>query len=83
MTSITPMPIGPDPGVGPDGVNGKPSKNKPTANIAPLLRKNFSSLIFSFKVNTMYEMIKPMEEYSSISKKTPDKIIILLGIGGN
>ena len=81
--SMKPMPMGPTPGVGPDGVNGKPSKNRLTINTAPLLTKNFISLIFSFSVNTMYETTKPIDEYSNKSTKKPDKIVILLGIGGN
>ena len=82
-TSITPMPIGPTLGVGPEPVNMKPSKNKPATNNAPLLRKNFISLIISFKVNTIYETTKPIDEYSKKSTRNPDKIVTLFGIGGN
>lgn len=83
MTSITPMPIGPTPGVGPDPVNMKPARNKPATNTAPLLRKNLISLILSFKVNTMYETTKPIDEYSKKSARNPDKIVILFGMGGD
>jgi hypothetical protein len=83
MTSITPMPIGPTPGVGPEPVNMKPARNKPATNNAPLLRKNFISLILSFKVNTMYETTKPIDENNNKSTRNPDKIVILFGIGGN
>jgi hypothetical protein len=83
MTSITPIPIGPTPGVGPDPVSMKPSINNPATNNAPLLRKNFSSLILSFNVNTKYEKIKPIDEYSKKSTYNPGRIITQLGIGGN
>jgi hypothetical protein len=83
MTSITPMPIGPTPGVGPTPVNMKPNKNKPATNTAPLLGENLISCILSFRVNTINETTKPIDEYSKKSTKNLDKMIILLGMGGN
>lgn len=81
--SCTPIPMGPDPGVGPGAYRKKPAKNEPARNTAPLLRKNFSNRTFSFKVNTIYEMTKPTDKYNGKSTKNPGKTIIFLGIGGN